>query len=203
MKKIIFLVIFSVLFSIPSLAQGTSSLNLTPTPKNTGSPVTSSPGVTITNSKKELENLKDVKATTVVNKEETLQKRKENITKYYKTLKERLLAGVERLKKLALRISTRLDKLTAKGYDVTSLKQKLAEAELKLDKTEVKITSLDAQMEEITTSKTPKIAFEKLRTSLKEIKQDLKEVHQEYVEIIIEIKALLPKVSTTPNITGE
>lgn len=205
MKKAIPLFLLLLLVN-PVYAQGTTSSPTGTTAVNT----TTSP--TNINVRNEVQDrLNNIRATQAAVKEEVkekisqtkemlAEKRKALITNFYYVLKKRLEAAVERLKKLGTRISSRLDKLTAQGYDVSALKVKLADAQTKLSEVEKTISLLDPQMTGVINSETPKVAFEKVRNNLKEIKQNLKDVHQEYVEIIVEIKALLPKTTVSPTL---
>lgn len=142
----------------------------------------------------------DNKEKAEANKEKAALKRKDNIHKYYLNIKNRLLAAVDRLKKLGGRISSRLDKSAKQGLDVVSLQLTLTQQQAQLIVIEEEINNLDTEEELLLSSDNPQTAFLQIKNSLTKIKDELKAVHQAYVQVITQLKTVAPTVQVTSKV---
>lgn len=109
-------------------------------------------------------------------KEEMMQKRSELKNEFHLKMQVRFDAMVNRLDKLADRISSRLDKLTTEGKDVTVSQSLVAEARLSIDQasalsqTVVMVTGVDEE-----TKASNKESIDQVKSLMKQAQDKLKE----------------------------
>ena len=126
--------------------------------------------------------------------------RKNLIRKYYSNMSQRLLAMIDRLEKLTLRIDSRITKIEAGGTTVDqSTKDEIAKAKQLLLDSRILLISSDSMLEETLSSNLPKEAFKIMKDNIKDIKTNLIEVHRILVHIIGNIKGL--RVGNTESLT--
>lgn len=121
-------------------------------------------------------------------RERLAERRRELIRKYFMRMHGRFLALVNRLERIAEKISSRLDKMEAREIDVSSLRSDLTLAVEEIEVAKGLLTGLDQQVEQALASDDAKGAFEEVRDIVKETRDILKEVHKKLVAIIVAMK---------------
>lgn len=119
-----------------------------------------------------------------------LEKRRENIRRYFKNMKNRIEARLVKLTQLAARIETRIQTLNSQGADTTKAKAAVAKARTSIQKAKDGLTAAATKLETVLTSATPTEAFREVKTLLKEITADVKNAHAQLVVAITNIKGL-------------
>jgi hypothetical protein len=130
------------------------------------------------------------------------ERRQENIKRLADVMFDRFDAAVDRLKKLADRIDSRLTKLASAGVDVSAYRTMLADARAKIDLAIQANEAAELSAEEITVSDTPKDTFEKCKGLSQEVVRALKAAQQALVDVIAAIKADHPDVEASSSTTA-
>jgi len=117
------------------------------------------------------------------------ERRKQMIKKFFEKMVRRFDAAINRLKKLADRIDSRLTKFaTERGKDVTLLRTRLVEAKAKITEAEAAINAAKAGLDGALNSETPREAFEAVKKLISDARDKIKEAHQALVKVVTEIK---------------
>ena len=121
--------------------------------------------------------------------DERMQRQREIIKAHFTKMMRRLDAAVLRLEKLAARMDTRIDKLTAKGVDMTKAKEKMTIARGKIADAKQAIADARTAADALVNSEKPKELFGDIRKLIKKAEQTVKDAHRALVEALREIKA--------------
>jgi hypothetical protein len=117
--------------------------------------------------------------------------RKNIIRKFYSNMSQRILAMIDRLEKLTLRIDSRIAKIEAGGTTVDqSTKEEITKAKQLLLDSRALLNSSNSMLEGTLSSNLPKDAFKIMKDNINDIKINLIEVHRILVDVIRNIKGL-------------
>ncbi|MEK9185292.1 MAG: hypothetical protein AAB863_00815, partial [Patescibacteria group bacterium] len=129
---------------------------------------------------------------------------KKRLEKFLRNLTKRFDAAIERLRKLASRIESRISKMETQGINTAEAKGLLDVAKVKINlaasSTEALKLKTNALLATTTASSTDlKIAFKNLKDDVKEVKDDVKAAHAALVDVINSLKPgrNKPKNATT------
>ena len=122
-------------------------------------------------------------------KETIGERRAKEIEHYAGQMLERMQAGVNRLERIAKRITLRLDRLTVAGIDTAKWKSDLVAAETLITDAQTKLDATKTNIESKINSDDPKGSFEKVRADVAVLRDALKNAHSALVNVVEEIKA--------------
>jgi len=122
------------------------------------------------------------------NSGKSVESRVQNYLKYMENMITRMYAAVERLEVLSQRIDSRITKLEEDGFDMTSSKNLLDDAQVKIDDAKLKISGLSDGYESIIEVDNPKDYFERIRTDVQNIRDILKDIHLSLIEVVKTIR---------------
>lgn len=189
---------FHILVSLSTtltLLQGMAAFGQTPSPSPSPSPrpaVTRSPGVIRERLQQQRQ---EVRA-------RFSEVRKARIRAFWERMAKRLEAAIEREKKLADRIESRLNKFQEAGKDVSASRAKLGQARAKINQAEAALNAAKGTVEAVLNADDPKAAFQEVRdTVLKDVIAKIKEAHAALVDVINTLKGVSGKVKPTPSPT--
>ena len=132
------------------------------------------------------QNVKDIRSDArdeIKAKQETLRRARLNreVEKIYK----RFMAAVERLRKLADRIESRIMKFEEQGRDMASSKAKLTEARTKIDKARIDTEAiLGTGVSQTSTTTGIDTALQNLRGAVNTAKESVKTAHAALVDVV-------------------
>lgn len=135
-------------------------------------------------------------------KDEQQKKKLEIAKKQAQLIGHRLDAAVGRVQKLADRVSSALDTLTAKGIDVSASRAALADSKIKLDEAHTKIVAVKSAIDTAFASATPKESLKAVEPLVKEASQSIQDAHRSVAKAISSIKPGQNKATTTPTTTS-
>ena len=125
-----------------------------------------------------------------------LENRKNNIRNYFGRMIKRFEEAVKRLKNLADRIESRLNKFTELGKDVSASRISLGEAKRKIADAETAIAEAKSKLDDVLNSDSPKEAFKEVRVLVVKARDAIKDAHQALVKVIKEIKGASGRIKT-------
>lgn len=102
---------------------------------------------------------------------------------------KRLEAAVERFLKLAERIASRIEKLSAAGIDMTKAKELLATAEAKIAEADRAVATLKSAIDAALAGENPREVFAEVKEKVRLAIEAVKEAHRALVAAIREVKA--------------
>ena len=187
---------------LPALAEQSPS----PTPTRSGLPVL----------RRELnQEVKDIRENTrqeIASKSRELQaklkekrdlERKDRITKFWRKTAERLQKLINREKKVADKISARLDRLTTAGRDpakITEIKAALTAAQAKIDVAQAALTDATAQIKQMITDGKPTAdIIAKARELHKGVVAKIREAHKALIDVLVSTRGLSVTPTPTPS----
>lgn len=121
-------------------------------------------------------------------KEKVSEERAKKIEAFFGGMVRKFEAAISRLRTLADRIDSRLDKFEDEGKDVSALRTALDNARNSIESAE---DALDKAKEEFTTfasTENPKEYFEKVKTVVHNVSQKVREAHKALVDVINSVK---------------
>ncbi|MEK7531642.1 MAG: hypothetical protein AAB545_01815 [Patescibacteria group bacterium] len=127
-----------------------------------------------------------------------LETKKRIVEAHGKKAQEQLNAAVDRLKKIADRISSRLDKAQEKGKDVTSLRVKLDAAKVKITEAKTVIDALSGIVSEVADMDNPAEGKQKLEDAFKAAREKIKMAHKALVDVTTSLKGLGSIANSNP-----
>lgn len=136
---------------------------------------------------------------------------KNKLSKFLRTITKRFEAAIERLRKLAGRIESRIAKLESEGKNMTEAKGLLDTAKIKINLAASSTAALKLEAQGLlasstastTASTTLRTAFKDLQEEMKEVKNDIKEAHASLVDVIKSLKPGRNKATTTATTTDD
>ena len=123
-------------------------------------------------------------------KERVSEERAQKIEAFFGSMVRKFEAAISRLRILADRIDSRLDKLEDKGRDITTLRAALDDARNTIETAE---DALDKAKEEFTTfasAENPKEYFEKVKLVVQDVASKVKISHKALVDVINSVKGI-------------
>ncbi|PIQ91392.1 MAG: hypothetical protein COV70_03975 [Parcubacteria group bacterium CG11_big_fil_rev_8_21_14_0_20_39_22] len=121
----------------------------------------------------------------ISNRESRLgEERKERVESHIEKILERFQAAIGRLTELAVRIESRVDKLSELGADTSAVETALIDARIKIDEAQASVETAGLISIEILEGETPGEALVRVRGHLTEAKEAIKSAHQALVESI-------------------
>src|SRR3989344_5423080 len=123
-------------------------------------------------------------------KEKVSEERAQKIEAFFGSMVRKFEAAISRLRILADRIDSRLDKLEDKGRDITTLRAALDDARNTIETAE---DALDKAKEEFTTfasAENPKEYFEKVKLVVQDVASKVKISHKALVDVINSVKGI-------------
>lgn len=117
------------------------------------------------------------------------ERRRALIRRFFGQMLLRFKAAIARMRRLANRIESRLDKMQGRGIDVADLRDDLEETRDNIAVAEGLLDGLEERLEEALASDDSKAAFEVVRDTIYEVRDSLKEIHHQLVVIITQMKA--------------
>lgn len=98
-------------------------------------------------------------------------------------------AAINRLRNLAGRISSRIEKLESDKKDLGRAKELLGVARVEIDAADAVLAAIRANLEDLIREEDPRAAFEVFHESIAEAKEAIRTAHRALVESIIAIRA--------------
>lgn len=126
------------------------------------------------------------------------ERRAENIEDYFERMVEKFEAALERLADFEDRIRIKLDRMSARGYDVSGVEERFLLAEASLESSAEALENARGAYEEAVASDNFKESFEHVREAVSELKDNIKTSHEFLVSIVEDMNALEMASSTLP-----
>jgi len=101
-------------------------------------------------------------------------------------------AAIQRLRNLADRVGSRIEKLEMQrhaGWDLTNAKELLATARVEIDAAAATLVAIRANLEAAVAEDDPRAAFEAIHEAIGEAKDAVRKAHRALVEAIVAIRA--------------
>lgn len=111
------------------------------------------------------------------------------ILSYVNRMLTRLSVSVERLEKLSERVSSRIDKLEEKGFDLSSASVLFDEADEKIIEAKSALEKTKQEIIGVLESESPREGFRDAREGVKAVVSAIRGAHGKLVEAVREIKA--------------
>ena len=110
------------------------------------------------------------------------------ITQYFEKMTGRLGAALEREKKLADRVESRIKKFEEKGAKVDEAKKNLSDARAAWQKAKDALESAKTKFEALKASDDPKAVFKEVRKLVRDVVDFIKKTHAGIVKTIVSLK---------------
>jgi hypothetical protein len=117
------------------------------------------------------------------------ERHQDRILEHVKQLVRRLSAAIERMKILAGRLQSRIDKLTERGLDMTDEQILLDTALDHIASASTDVDAIEDAVIEMLNSDDPRNAFEKVKELVRTTIQSVKDAHKSLVEAIRSVKS--------------
>lgn len=118
------------------------------------------------------------------------EEKAKRIEAFFQKMVEKFENAVDRLDKLADRISSWLDKAEDNGKDVVALREKLAAAKTKITDVEKALDEAKVKYAEAVKEPDFKVAFKKVKEIVKGVSEKVKQAHRALVDVVNSIKGL-------------
>ena len=116
------------------------------------------------------------------------ERRHKMVEAYTGRMVKRFNAINERLEKISVRITSRIDKLESDGLDLSIARGMLVDSQNKMNESREKVIEVESFIEDAILSDNPKEAFKSVRETVHETINTIKEAHRKLVESVKEIR---------------
>lgn len=103
-------------------------------------------------------------------------------------LSNRMDAIVDRFEQIMIRLESRMDKLDAAGVDTSTARAHLEDARTSLADAQAILSGIDARVEAVATSETPRTAWQDAKADYARIKELLRETHASLRSVVAALK---------------
>jgi F0F1-type ATP synthase membrane subunit b/b' len=110
--------------------------------------------------------------------------RAERIERFFSNMVRKFEHAFDNLNKLSNRISSHLEKLTAKGIDISAFEATIEDANAKIETAEGALEDAKARFSEMTLSENPKEAFKIVKQIVLDVASQVKDAHRTLVGVI-------------------
>lgn len=134
-------------------------------------------------------------------KKKVSEEKSKRVEAFFGTMVRKFEAAISRLRTLADRIDSRLDKFEEAGKDVSVLRTSLDKAKMVIDEAENSLDKAKEEFNALSQSEKPEEYFKKVKNVVADVAQKIKDAHKALVDVINSTKGVSVKVPSSTSTT--